>query len=237
VSGNGPADLPSVGIIGAGKSGVAIARRALAAGYRVSIAASGPAHRTALVTRVLLPGAVAVTTEELPSVADVIFVCVPLRQWRTLPTDRWEGRIVVDVMNYWPPVDGVMPEFEVPDRSSSEVVRDGWPSSIRLVKTFNHIGYHDIEDRARPAGAPDRVALGVAGDDRAAVATVAAMVDDLGFDPIDIGPLASGAPLAPGRELFGALLNHAAFRAVLQRVPRHRQHQRNPALANPSTHP
>lgn len=54
-----------------------------------------------------------------------------------------------------------------------------------------------IEERARPAGVGDRVALGVAGDDRAAVAAVAAIVDDLGFDPIDIGPLASAPSWHP----------------------------------------
>lgn len=236
MSGKGsPAGLRSVGIIGAGKAGVAIARRALAAGYRVSVAASGPAHRTGLVVRVLLPGAMAVTADELPSVADVIFVCVPLRQWRTLPAGGWEGKVIVDVMNYWPPVDGIVPEFEAPGRTSSEVVRDGWPASIRLVKTFNHIGYHDIEERARPAGAPDRVALGLAGDDRVAVAAVAAIVDDLGFDPIDIGPLAVGAVLAPGRELFGALLNQAEFRAVIQRARGNANASQLPATA--SAHP
>jgi predicted dinucleotide-binding enzyme len=215
MTGNAATGVPSVGIVGVGKAGTAIARRALAAGHQVSIAASGPAHRTALVTRALLRGAVPVTAEELPTVSDVIFACVPLRQWRTLPVGRWEGRIVVDVMNYWPPVDGVLPEFEDSDRSSSEVVRDGWPSSIQLVKAFNHIGYSDIEERARPAGAPDRVALGIAGDDRAAAAAVATLVDDLGFDPVDIGPLAAGAVLAPGRELFGALLSRSEFRAAV----------------------
>jgi predicted dinucleotide-binding enzyme len=229
VSGERAVDVRSIGIIGAGKSGVAIARRALAAGYRVHIAASGPARRTGLVTRVLLPTAVPVTAEELPAVSDVIFVCVPLRHWRTLPTEKWEGRIVVDVMNYWPPVDGILPDFESAERSSSEIVRDGWPSSVRLVKTFNHIGYHDIEERARPAGVPDRVALGVAGDDRAAVATVAAIVDDLGFDPVDIGPLSTGAVLQPGRELFGVLLGRAGFRAAIRRTPEH--HDRDPRPA------
>ncbi|MFI1733687.1 NADPH-dependent F420 reductase [Streptomyces acidicola] len=219
MSGDASGDVRSVGIIGAGKAGVAVARRALAAGHRVHIATSGPARRTGLVTRVLLAGAVPVTAEELPAVSDVIFVCVPLRHWRTLPTDGWRGRIVVDAMNYWPPVDGVLPEFEHADLSTSEVVRAGWPSSIRLVKTLNHIGYHDIEERARPAGAPDRVALGVAGDDRAAVAAVAAIVDDLGFDPVDIGPLAVGAALEPARELFGALLGRDDFRAALQETP------------------
>lgn len=222
----------SIGIIGAGKSGVAIARRALDAGYRVNIAASGPARRTGLVTRILLPAAVPVSSEDLPAVSDVIFVCVPLRHWRTLPTEKWEDRIVVDVMNYWPPVDGVLPDFEATDRSSSEIVRDGWPSSVRLVKTFNHIGYHDIEERARPAGATDRVSLGVAGDDRAAVGTVAAIVDALGFDPVDIGPLSTGAVLEPGRELFGALLGHDEFRTVIRRTPGH--HALDPRPASPA---
>ncbi|MEH0420767.1 NADPH-dependent F420 reductase [Streptomyces sp. B21-083] len=209
-------EVRSVGIIGAGKAGVAIAGRALAAGYRVHIAASGPTERTALVTRIVLPGALAVTAEELPGVSDVIFVCVPLRKWRTLPADLWTGRIVVDVMNYWPPADGILPEFETSERSSSEIVRDGWPASVRLVKTLNHIGYHDIEECARPAGAPDRVALGIAGDDRAAVVTVAGIVDAFGFDPVDVGALAAGAVLQPGRDLFGALLGGAAFQAALQ---------------------
>jgi len=64
---------------------------------------------------------------------------------------------------------------------------------------------------------------------------VTATLDDLGFDPVDVGPLASGAVLAPGRELFGALLTRAEFRVVIQRAPRERE--RNPALATAFTHP
>jgi predicted dinucleotide-binding enzyme len=141
---------------------------------------------------------------------------------------------VVDVMNYWPPVDGFLPEFEASGRSTSEVVRDGWPTSTRLVKTLNHMGYHDIEERARPAGAPDRVALGVAGDDPAAVATVAAVIDDLGFDPVDLGPLAAGAALEPGRVLFGALLSRAEFRAAIQRTPEQQDHDPRSARTSES---
>lgn len=85
MSGHAAVEVRTVGILGAGKSGVAIARRALAAGYKVAIATSGPAARTALVTRILLPGAVPVTAEQLPLISDVIFVCVPLRHWRSPP--------------------------------------------------------------------------------------------------------------------------------------------------------
>ncbi|WAP50671.1 NAD(P)-binding domain-containing protein [Arthrobacter sp. ATA002] len=52
----------TIGIIGAGKSGVAIARLALDAGYTVKIASSGPARQTALMTDIVAPGAIAVDT-------------------------------------------------------------------------------------------------------------------------------------------------------------------------------
>lgn len=214
---SGPAE--TIGILGAGKSGVAVARRALAAGYRVLLATSRPAARTAFVTRILAPGAGAADAAGLLDQADVVLLAVPLRRWRQLPLDRLAGKVVVDLMNYWPPADGDLPEFEDANRSSSEVVRDGLPPTARLVKTLNHIGYHEIEELARPAGAPDRVALAVAGDDPDAVAEVARLVDDLGFDPVVLDTLAAGAALQPGTAVFGADLDAAALRAALTRSP------------------
>jgi 8-hydroxy-5-deazaflavin:NADPH oxidoreductase len=196
--------IRAVGVFGAGKSGVAIARRALAAGYRVRIATSGPADRTALVTGILTPGAVAVDASELAEGVDLVVLAVPLRRFRELPLDALADRIVVDVMNYWPPIDGVLPEFEDSARPSSEIVRDALPPTAMLVKTLNHIGYHEIEELARAGGAPDRIALAIAGDDVRAAETVARFVDDLGFDPAPAGGLAGSAVLQPGSAIFGA---------------------------------
>ena len=96
------------------------------------------------------------------------------------------GKLVVDAMNYWPASDGVLEAFE--DGASSEIVARRLACST-VVKALNHIGYHELEDRARLAGAPDRRAAGVAGDDPAAVATIAGLVGAIGYDPVRLGSL------------------------------------------------
>ena len=80
-----------------------------------------------------------------------------------------------------------------------------------VVKALNHIGYHELEDRARPPGAPDRSAAGVAGDDAAAVATVSGLVDRIGYDPVRLESLRAGRALQPGGPVFGSVLTRADF--------------------------
>jgi len=79
------------------------------------------------------------------------------------------------------------------------------------------MGYHDLEDGARPAGTPGRKAIAVAGDDAGDVAAVATLVDALGFDPVVAGPLAEGARSEPGTELFGANVDATEVQAMLAR--------------------
>ena len=75
-----------------------------------------------------------------------------------------------------------------------------------MVKALNHIGYHELEEWARPAGAPDRRAAGVAGDDPAAVATIGRLVDRIGYDPVRLETLRAGRALEPGGPVFGVVL-------------------------------
>jgi predicted dinucleotide-binding enzyme len=84
-----------------------------------------------------------------------------------------------------------------------------------VVKALNHIGYHELEDRARPAGAPDRRAVGIAGDNPAAVAMIAGLADRIGYDPVRLDSLRAGRVLEPGGPVFGAVLPLQEFeRAV-----------------------
>jgi predicted dinucleotide-binding enzyme len=194
-----PADAAArerVGIVGAGKLGMSLARAALAAGYEVAVASSGPAERIALLVDVLAPGALGSTVKQVVEFADVIVLAVPAHRFRQLPSDLFDGKILVDAMNYWPDTDGEDPELAAADGGSSVVVQAHFPGA-RVVKSLNQLGYHELDEYPRDPGAPDRIAVAAIGDDRLAVRTVMHLIDRLGFDAVDGGPLAKGKLLEP----------------------------------------
>jgi 8-hydroxy-5-deazaflavin:NADPH oxidoreductase len=185
-----------LGIVGAGKLGTTVARAATDAGYDVAISGSGPADDIALTVDVLAPGARATTTAEVVCHADIIVLAVPTHRFRELPRELFAGKILIDAMNYWQPVDGDDPELTSAPDGTSMIVQDHFPSA-RLVKSINQLGYHQLEENRHPKGAPDRIAIGVAGDDQLAVRKVMRLLDRLGFDPVDAGPLKNGLALEP----------------------------------------
>src|SRR4029077_1136269 len=102
----------------------------------------------------------------------------------------------IDAMNYWEPVDGDDPELTGAADGTSMIVQESFPSA-RVVKSLNQLGYHQLEENLRPRGAPDRIAMGAAGDDRLAVRQVMRLLDRLGFDPVGAGPRDNGQALEP----------------------------------------
>jgi predicted dinucleotide-binding enzyme len=209
-----PAAPAVLGILGAGKVGTVLARLALAAGHRVLISSSGSAERIALIVDVLAPGAEARTTPDVIAEAEVVILALPLGKVRALPAAALAGKLVIDAANYREPGDGPLPEFTQDPRGTSEVVADLLPGA-RIVKAFSHLGYHDLDERGLPSGSPHRVALAIAGDDPADVATVAALVDSFGFDPLPTGDLSSGRAFQAHTRAFGYPLTLPELQAAI----------------------
>ena len=209
---------PVIGIIGAGRLGTVLARRAVASGHPTLVASSGAPEllRAHLLTQV--PGAEAVSRADAAG-ADIVFLALPLGQLGTLPVEQLRGRIVVDAMNHWWETDGLRPDLTDPNTSTSEIVQAALPES-RVVKAFNHMAYRDIDELWAPPGEPGRNAIAIAGDDPDAVAAIARLTDQFGFDPLPIGSLAQGVRLEPDTVAFGVTDSAPGLRRAIEMFPR-----------------
>ncbi|PGH42002.1 NADP oxidoreductase [Micromonospora sp. WMMA1996] len=183
--------MTTVGLIGSGNIGGTVARLAVDAGHDVVLSNSrGPETLRDLVAE-LGPRARAATPDETATAGDLVVVTIPLRAYREVPTAPLAGKIVIDTNNYYPERDGSFPELDDESTTTSELLQRHLPRS-RVVKAFNNIYFAHLRVLGRPAGAAERTALPIAGDDDGAKATVTAFLDSLGYDAVDVGPLAEG---------------------------------------------
>jgi predicted dinucleotide-binding enzyme len=191
-----------LGIVGAGKIGTAIARAAVAGGYDVAICGSGAVERIELIIEVLAPGAHPATTDDVVHHAELIVLAVPMHRFRDLPSGLFDGKILVDAMNYWEEIDGIDEDLAAAPMGTSLVVQHHFPLA-RVVKSLNHLGYFKFDQGRRLPGEPDRLAMAAAGNDPDAVAAVLRLIDRLGFDAVNAGSLRAGVALQPGGPVFG----------------------------------
>ena len=177
-----------LGLIGAGHIGSQLARLGVSHGYDVVVSNSrGPETLEPLVAE-LGPRARAATAAEAAAAGDIVVVTIPLKAIGTVPVKPLEGKIVIDTNNYYPQRDGHIPELDDESTTTAELLQRHLPRS-KVVKAFNHIYAATLTTAGQPAGTPNRQALAIAGNDADAKRVVAQLIDQFGFDVVDVGPL------------------------------------------------
>ena len=178
----------TIGLIGAGHIGSQLARLAVKHGYDVVVSNSrGPETLRDLVLE-LGPRARAATPVEAADAGDIVVVTIPLKNLAEVPVAPLAGKVVIDTNNYYPQRDGSIAELDREETTTAELLQRHLPAS-NIVKAFNHIYASELTTHGQPAGTPNRRALAIAGDDANAKDVVSQLIDQFGFDVVDIGPL------------------------------------------------
>lgn len=223
----------TLGMIGAGMIGTTVARLAVAAGLDVVMSNSrGPDSLADLVAD-LGEQAHAGTPADAARDGDLVVAAIPLSGYRLLPAAALAGKTVIDALNYYPQRDGRIPELDSNRLTSSQLMQQHLADSL-VVKAFNNITYISLGSRARPAGDPDRSALPIAGDDTAAKAQVAALLDTLGYDAVDIGTLADSWRSEPNTPVYVQPYFAGETPKDLEPEEAYRWHLTNPGVPVPA---
>ena len=220
--------MTTVGIIGAGHIGSALAEGLARRGYDVVIANSrGPETLDDLVGRLSADaggsgasGSVrAATAVDAAQAADWAIVTVPLKDLADVPVEPLAGKIVLYTNNYYWERDGRIAALDEKRATTTGLAQAHLPSS-RVVKAFNHIPAADIRTTGSPAGTPDRRALAIASDHADAAALAAEVYDAFGFDTVDIGSVGESWRVERDQPAYVVRQNADELRENLARATR-----------------
>ncbi|CAN5687444.1 NAD(P)-binding domain-containing protein [soil metagenome] len=202
----------NIGVIGSGNIGANAARLFVRAGHDVAISNSrGPDSLQDLVDEIG-SNIRATTVEEAAGFGEIVLIAIPFFARETLPADELAGKIVVDATNYYPGRDG---EIDFDGLTSSELLARSIPGA-RLVKAFNTMYYETLANEGRTES-EERLVLFVAGDDEEAKVTVSGIIEQIGFAPVDTGPLREGGMKQhPGSAIYNNPMTEGQAREILE---------------------
>jgi hypothetical protein len=217
--------MTTVGLIGSGHLGGAIARLAVKAGHQVVLSNSRGPETLAAMAAKLGQRAFTATSAEAAAAGDIVVVTVPVNAFPHLPAAALAGKTVIDTCNYRPERDGHILELDDKSLTSSQLLLRSIPDAV-LVKAFNNIYFKHLVSLARSKGAADRSYLPIAGDSATAKAVVSEFIDSIGYSVVDAGPLDQswrqetgtpvwGTPYGPDSNEKGQPGSEDAIRAAL----------------------
>jgi hypothetical protein len=195
--------IMKIGIIGAGNIGSNAARLFVKAGHQVAISNSRGGDSLNDLVEELGDNAESASVEAAIDFGDVIFVSIPLGKYQSLPTNGFEGKIVIDSNNYYPDRDGLIPELDSGSTTSSELLANHLPGAS-VVKAFNTIWFEHLRTKGNTdLPLSERRAIFIAGDDSEAKEIVSRLIEGIGFAAVDTGFLAEGGrSQQPGSAIY-----------------------------------
>ena len=215
--------MTTIGFIGSGKIGSALARSAVAQGHEVVVSNSRSPETLAELVAELGPGARAEWAADAAAAGDIVVVSIPLHAIFDIDTAGLAGKIVLETNNYYPERDGRIAAIDDEQATTTSLLQQLVPTA-RVVKAFNHISWLHIPKQALPAGAEGRRALAIAGDDAEAKSWARAFVDATGFDVVDVGSAAESWRIENGTPGYGPRLSSAELEAALASAERSAVH-------------
>ena len=181
-----------IGIIGSGNIGANAARLFVRAGHEVALSNSRGGQGLEALVAELGEKSQATTIDDAAKFGEVVLIAIPFGKYRTLSSDAFKGKVVIDAGNYYPERDGRFAEIDSDESTSSELMASHLKAA-RLVKAFNTIYFKHLASQGDPSlPLENRRAIFIAGDDSEAKEIVAHLIEEVGFVAVDNGFLHEG---------------------------------------------
>jgi len=192
----------TIGIIGSGLVGKAVAHLAVAAGYEVVLSNTRGPESIATLIEQLGPRARAGTVDDAVAAGDIVTLSIPLATADRLSADRFAGKVVLDQTNYYPGLGNFRrADLDAGELTSSELVQRHLHGA-KVIKGVHNLGWHHMQYNARPKGDALRTTLPIAGDDAAAKRVVKGFIEAVGYDVVDAGSLAESWRIEPNTPIY-----------------------------------